>query len=57
MTEKIPHLPVDLHSSLSLRGKKLILHLRRKSVKRSLEAQGEIGREANKRLPALSNKS
>lgn len=53
--EKIPHLPVDLHNSLNLGGKELILRLRRKSVKRPLEAQGEIDREVNKRLPALSN--
>lgn len=39
------------------KSKKLILHLRRKSVKRSLEAQGEIEKEANQRLPALSSKS
>jgi len=57
MTEKIPHIPMDLHNSLNLRGKKLILHLRRKSVKKSLKAQGEIEREANQLLQALSRKS
>jgi len=54
---EIPHLPVDLHNSLNLRGKELILHLRRKSVTNSLEAQEETEREANQCLPALSSKS
>jgi len=56
-TEKTPHLLVGLHSSLKLKGKELILHFKRKSVRKSLEVQGEIAKEVNKHLQALSNKS
>jgi len=53
---KTPHLLVDLHSSLKLKGKELILQLRRKLVRKSLKVQGEKGKQANKHLLALSNK-